>query len=569
MLKSVNFESNRKLSTVSDKDRIKLQGENLFAFYNKKSEAILKNINFTFKQGEFVVLCGRSGCGKSTFLSVLNTLGKNFFNLQLEGRLSLFSKVNYETTKTELSTVEAFKIDEAGDNIKTSSSLPELIDLLQAKPQELVAEIGQVFQNPKTQYFNTTVCAELAFPCENLAWSPELIKKSMQKNIIKFSLENLLDKNIFYMSGGEKQRLAFAVANMAAADLLLLDEPTANLDTRAMKLLAEALAQVKKEGKTVIIAEHRLAWLQDLADTYLLLNKGEIYSRYTATEFLAQNADFFIRHGLRQGRKDLLAQLIANVCKTRSLNHRQVSDEHQGECTAAIYDRRSRNNSDKNFAAKTEKPACLCLRNLTVGYPRQKALLFIKELDFQSGIIYGISGHNACGKSTLAQILCGLKKHVKGSILYQETADMEGSNPISARHLRYLTYMVMQDVNYQLFHASVKEEILQGAEADEYYEFLLAKLQLKSKEFSHPFTLSGGEKQRVAIAAALMSRKKIIIFDEPSSGLDKANMTALGDLLRFLADQNKLVMVISHDEELLAEFSEVLITLDSELYKIK
>lgn len=454
-----------------------------FAYTNIKEKALL-DVSLEIRQGECILLCGGSGCGKTTLTRLFNGLIPNFFSGELQGECNI-------------------------DTLSNTSKIEEFVPL-----------VGSVFQNPKTQYFNSNTTDELAFSSENMGINPKEIQQRIKEVASKLHIEQYLDKNLFYLSGGEKQKIAFAAACMLKPKILVLDEPTSNLDDHAIQELREMIEIVKKQGVTVVIAEHRIAWIMDLADRFYLFSKGEMIHAYTNEEFQELNDVEIEALGLR----------------TRNLQK---------------YEKMLK---EKNHQKKVEHPY-IELKDLEIGYNAKQVVKKLPEIQFARGEIVGLMGHNGVGKSTLAKTLSGLMKQIHGEIL------IDGKE-LSPKERIANTFLVMQDVNYQLFSDSVKEEIQLGASSLEDYEEIVQTLGLKELEDRHPMSLSGGQKQRVVIAAAMLSKKPLVILDEPTSGLDQKNMNHVGELLQKLKKQNKTVMVITHDIELASLWCDRIINLE-------
>lgn len=441
--------------------------------YNVKDSKALDNVSFTIQQGECIVLCGKSGCGKTTLTRVLNGLIPHFEHGQLHGHCSI-------------------------ENIDSSNS----------KIEDYVLKVGSVFQNPKTQYFNTNTKAELAFPCENIGMDPDDILKKIEECAKFFNISYLIDKNIFHLSGGEKQKVAFGASMMLDPKILVLDEVTSNLDSKTIIEIIKLIHYIKQQNVTIILAEHRLAWTVDFCDKYFYMVDGHIEHIYTKEEFIQLNDSQLQTMGLRsidlQPYKDIIQQKENIPCTNPYLS---------------IYD-------------------------LDIGYSKDKIVRHIDAFQIQKGEILGLMGNNGIGKSTLIKTLCGLMRPINGEILIDH-------HSIKPKKLISFSYLVMQDVNYQLFSDSVEEEILLNC-TNENYESILESLNLTELKDRHPMSLSGGQKQRVVIASALCSNKDIIYLDEPTSGLDRYHMEKVGQLLNDLKKMNKAVVVITHDEELAA-----------------
>ena len=372
----------------------------------------------------------------------------------------------------------------------------------------------------KTQFFNVDTTAELAFPCENTGMPCEVICGRVEACAKALGLEKLLGRSIFQLSGGEKQRIAFGAACVLGPKLLVLDEPTSNLDQSAILALHDLIAGMKVRGVTVVMAELRLAWAMDLVDRYFLMADGRLTGSYTAAAFTAFPAD------VRQGWGLRALELLP--------------------CRAAV--------AKKRGGPLPKGEALLAARDLCIGYGKKKPVRHLADFSLYQGEIVGLMGPNGVGKSTLAKTLCGLLKPLGGTMLLR-------GKPAGARARMHLSFLVMQDVNYQLFSDSVREEVLLGAREPERCDAVLDSLGLLGLAERHPMSLSGGQKQRVAIAAAMLSGKELIVFDEPTSGLDRGHMAQVGALLASLRAQGRAVLVITHDEELAADWCDRVIDL--------
>lgn len=450
--------------------------------YQNTDTYVLEDINLSIHPGECVVLCGKSGCGKTSLTRLLNGLSPSFFSGELTGSCNTLG-------------LEAgiFAIE------------------------EYVPIVGSVFQNPKTQHFNVDTTAELAFPCENMGMPSEDIQKRVYECASTYGLEHLLDRSIFKLSGGEKQRIAFGTACMLNPKLLVLDEPTSNLDYKAIRELHDMIAQKKSDGTTIIIAEHRLAWIVDLADRFLYFENGKLMHQWSTSEFKALGVEKLQEMGLRP--LDITPY------------HEQAIEKSK-------------------YPIPCSNPL-ISAKQLSVGYNKKCPVYQIDSFQICKGEIVGLMGHNGIGKSTLAKTLCGLQKPVKGTI-----------TPVKEKDRLKHSFMVMQDVNYQLFSDSVREEVLLGAKYPELCEQVLEALGLTNVTDRHPMSLSGGQKQRVAIASAILSGKDFIVLDEPTSGLDYYHMTQVAQLLNQLKEHGAAVLVITHDEELASGWCDRVIYLE-------
>ncbi len=456
--------------------------ENLSFTYQGMETPALKNINMAIQEGQCVLLCGKSGCGKTTMTRVLNGLVPAFFKGELSGMCNVCG-----------------------------------LECGSAAVEDFVPVVGSVFQNPKTQYFNTNTTAELAFPCENVGMALDEIEDSVKSCAERYGLEKLIDRSIFRLSGGEKQRIAFGAATMLSPKLLVLDEPTSNLDADAINVLHDMIIEMKGEGMTIVLAEHRLAWAVDFVDRYYFFDDGQLKESYSAKEFTALQDEELEKRGLRAARLEPYRVQVAGKQSGR-LSSDGAVEEHGDE---------------------------LRLSRVTIGYNKKSPVYTVREMCFKSGEIVGIMGHNGVGKSTLIRTMTGLKKPLSGDIMWK-------CRKQRAKELKKRSFLVMQDVNYQLFSDSVRDEVMLDTEDEKVCGQVLEGLGLMPYADRHPMSLSGGQKQRTAIASAMVSDKRVIVMDEPTSGLDRYHMKQVGELIQGLKNQGKLVVVITHDEELAA-----------------
>lgn len=442
-----------------------------FRYPNCDNDA-LKGVNLSIGTGECVVLCGKSGCGKTTFLRLLNGLIPAFFHGEVAGTCCVFDLISGKTPI-----------------------------------EEYVPKVGSVFQNPKTQYFNVDTTAELVFPCENTGMDAKEIQKRVVECAEEFSIQELLGRSIFKLSGGEKQRIAFASACMLNPKLLVLDEPTSNLDAQAIQQLHDMIARKKAEGVTIVIAEHRLAWIKDVADRFCFFENGRLAGDWSQTEFCHIPEPKLQEMGLRP---------LELSCYKKRITEKRVS-----------------------ISLCDTLP--ISASNLMLGYKKNAPVYTVDQFGIQSGEIVGLMGHNGVGKSTFVKTLCGLISPLQGTI-----------QPSKKKMRIGKSFLVMQDVNYQLFSDSVREEVLLGARMPERCDAVLDAMGLLEFAERHPMSLSGGLKQRVVIASAILSGKEFLVLDEPTSGLDHYHMTQVARLIHSLKERGTAILVITHDEELAA-----------------
>ena len=448
-----------------------------FHYGEGSGENGLDSVSLTISSGQVVVLCGESGCGKTTLTRLINGLIPHYYAGMLSGHVLI-----------------------DGEDIS-------------AKPvHENAKKVGSVFQNPKSQFFTVDTTSEVAFGCENMRWERDRIAKRISEISAEFGIEELMDRNLFRLSGGEKQKIACASVAAPEPEIFVLDEPSSNLDQAAIRDLAGYIAKWKSEGKTVVVAEHRLSYLMNAADRFVYLKNGRIEKDIPASDFKALSDAEIEKMGLRPIRRAL-------SCRKKAA--------HEGH---------------------------VHLRDVSMIKPTEKSggmeVLHIDSLSIPKGSITAILGNNGAGKSTFARVLSGLEKKS------HEQVEIDGKT-YKKKELLQKSFVVMQDVNHQLFAESVYDEVrisldksLPVEQEKEKVEGILSTLNLLELSERHPQSLSGGQKQRVAIACANACGKDILIYDEPTSGLDLFHMKEVSDQLLALSERGVTQLVITHDPEL-------------------
>ncbi|MGL6201350.1 MAG: ABC transporter ATP-binding protein [Lachnospiraceae bacterium] len=455
-------------------------------------ENALRDVSLDIIRGECLVLTGESGCGKTTLTRCLNGLIPDFFEGRLTGNIYYEEKLLSEMEQHEIST-----------------------------------HIGTVFQDPRSQFFTVNSTDELAFGCENLGFSTERINQNVTAAFGRLHMDELKDRSLFKLSSGEKQKLAVASVYAMDPDVIILDEPTANLDRETIKTLREMLFALKQQGKTLIVSEHRLSWLDGLADRYVYMTDGEIGQVWNAKAARSLSPEALQHYGLR---------CIQDPSPPKYQQMKKYSNA-MNEIEGA---------------------------GLSVSFEKHTV---IKDLNFHftwgsDGKVIGIVGENGSGKTTFSKMLCGLLKPVSGEIL------LNGKLCNQNERVKK-TYFVMQDADYQLFTESVAHEIelashknvstkekLSTVEMNR----ILQKFYLTNFSDCHPLSLSGGQKQRVTIASAIAAMPDILVMDEPTSGLDGKNMLRLKNIISDLKQQGKLIFIVTHDEEFLDGLADEIMT---------
>ena len=493
--------------------------ENLSFAYQDGHQA-LRAINLRIEAGEFVLLCGPSGGGKSTLLRVLNGLIPHFFGGELTGRVMV-----------------------AGAN-------PAEVPVY-----EMISRVGLVFQDADAQLFASTVERELAFGLESLGLPPQQMRHRIAWAAEVTGIEGLLGRRPHSLSGGEKQLVAIAAALALKPRVLALDEPFAHLDPAASRRVSEVLREVNALGITVLVAEHRLHHLLPYATRMVVISRGRIA------------LDGSPERVLRADVEGLGLNVPAPVRLFKSLGIENLPLPRSAEEAVALL--RGEAARGLSFEAaklrgllglpehprppvEREPPAVAC-RGVRYAYDGREALRGATLL-IPQGEIVAVVGPNGAGKTTLIKHFNGLLKPQRGKveILGMDTRSRKVSELASRVGL------VFQSPEAQLFAPSVREELLAGPNAlgrsdPRWLEELMGLFGLGDLLDRPPLLLSEGERKRVAFASVLASRPEIVVLDEPTAGQDEPSRRRLGELLRELGARGHTVVLVTHDLEFAEE----------------
>ena len=448
--------------------------ENLSLFY-EQDKKVLDDINLIVADGECVLLTGESGSGKSSIINSINGLAFEYENAKFSGSIKVDNK-----------------------------------DLKGMELYEISLMISSVFQNPKTHFFNVDTTLELLFYLENIGLDRKEMESRMEDMLKLFPIKHLLGRSIFDLSGGEKQILCVAACYISGCKIIVLDEPSSNLDDTYIDILKEMLHILKNKGITLIIAEHRIYYLTDLADRIILVRKGELFKELTKDELLNSEKQLGLRSAIKTNLK-AQSKLFGNDLNIKKLEY--------------------------NF--------------------KDGSGLKIDDISFGLGNIYGITGKNGCGKSTFLRVMTGLDDREKSEITFD-------GKILNKKDRLKNSSLVMQDVNHQLFTDSVEEEIKLGVKdlSQDRLDKVLFGLELTELKDRHPMSLSGGQKQRVAIASVLCKNSRFIFFDEPTSGMDYKNMIRISKLIKEMSTKDNIIFIVSHDNEFLNETADSILCLE-------
>ncbi|KZX10510.1 putative HMP/thiamine import ATP-binding protein YkoD [Methanobrevibacter oralis] len=485
--------------------------KNLSFKYFDCDDFALKNINLNVEKGEFIGIIGKSGSGKSTLLHCLTGIIPH----EIKGEKSGLVKIN---------------------NLNTDEH--EIV--------EITNQLGVVFQNPENQLFNISVEDELAFICENLAYPVDTIRESVDFALDTIGIRHLKDEYPFDLSGGEKQKVAMASVLTVNPKILVLDEPTSELDTKGKEMVFKTLKKLKNDGMTIILVDHNLDEVYKLTDKLVLLDEGKI-KMFGKTDNILKSS-IVESLGLRLPQSvQMLLKLKSNEILMDNSNVVKLLKEKISNKQFSIQYQDLVNNSVNKVAIKIE--------NLSFKRDGHEILSNI-NIEIKKGDFVALIGKNGAGKTTLALIIMGILKKNNGVI------NILGETNINIKKIRKKVGFLFQNPEHQLFCNTVTEEINYGLEKGEDIDKILHKMNLGKLKDNHPLTLSRGERQRVATATALAHNPKILIIDEPTTGQDWNNIKAFMDILRELNNNGKTILIITHDMRVVGEYCKKVILMD-------
>lgn len=498
---------------------------NLSFSYNDTAKPALRNVNITVHDGEFILLTGPSGGGKSSLCRCLNGLIPHFYGGKISGEI----------------TVQGF-------------------NTLEHSTREMATEVGMVFQDPENQLVTLDTEREIAFGLENLAFPRMLIIKRMEESLDALGLSGIRRRALNELSGGEKQKVAIASVLALHPKILVLDEPTSELDPKGAEDVLATVGRLNEElGITVILVEHRLDRVVHLVDRIVVFNDGELVADDTPRKVMGgrQAADLGI--GLPP-----IVKLFHGI---------QAESGNTGEVPLTVKEGRSMfakvfQNAKKQTPPAEKRPVgkpVVTLNKLCHTYSNQIVALREVSLKFHEGEFIAIMGRNASGKTTLVKHINGLLKPTRGTV----TVNGVDAGKSTIAELARTVGFIFQNPNDHLFADTVEEEVAftlrsLGFPAEEVLrriDEVLEQFNLTRYRHSYPRSLSGGERQRVALASVVAAGPKVLILDEPTRGLEYRLKNELMQFLKEYRDRGNTIILVTHDVETVAEHADRVIIL--------
>jgi len=493
-----------------------------FTFYYSGAEKpALKGINLEIEDGEFVLVTGPSAGGKSSLCRCINGLIPHFYGGKVAGRVEV-----------------------------------QGLNTAEHPPKELATRVGMIFQDPENQLVTQDVEREIAFGLENLAFPRDLIARRIEESLDTLGIAALRQRPLHELSGGEKQKIAIASVLALHPEILMLDEPTSELDPKSAEEVLSIVQRLNDElGITVILVEHRLDRVIQHVDRLIVLDGGKIVVDGKTRDVLHQNYQELCQAGV--GIPPVIK--LAHQLKAMGVAHTQTPlTVKEGRIMLHEVLTKISGELPKHDEKNIGKPV-IEVEKLWHVYPDSPAALRNVNLKVSEGEFVAIMGRNASGKTTLVKHFNGLLPPTKGQVAIDGIDTRKATVAELARKVGF----VFQNPNDHLFADTVEEEIaftlknlgLGEGEVRLRIDEVLARFGLEEYRKKYPRDLSGGEKQRVALASVLAIQPGILILDEPTRGMEYRLKSELMNFLHEYAGQGNTVILVTHDVETVAEYA--------------
>ena len=485
-----------------------------FSYAAAKGKHSLENVSLTIEQGEFLVLCGKSGSGKSTLLRQLKTV------LTPNGK-------------------------------RTGEILFRGVPLKQVSDREQSEKIGFVMQNPDDQIVTDKVWHELAFGLESLGCDQKTMRGRVAEMACYFGIQDWFHRDVATLSGGQKQLLNLASSMAMQPEVLILDEPTSQLDPIAASDFLNTVRKINTElGTTVIITEHRLEDIFPYADRAVVMEKGRV---------IADDTPGKVGQLLFEQANPMFAAMPTPV---------RVYYGAGGTGESPLTVRQGRSWLSRRFPNRPEKDAiaapplpeevkdpALVLKELWFRYEKDSPdILRGVSAEIPSGSLYAILGGNGAGKSTTLKAISGICRPYRGKVtLFGKPVDKYKSSELFHGCLA----MLPQDPKSLFVKKTVREDLSEMTRDKSSIERIAALCQITELLDSHPYDLSGGEQQRAALAKVLLTNPRLLLLDEPTKGIDSFFKETFAGILADLKKQGITIVMVSHDVEFCARYADV------------
>jgi energy-coupling factor transport system ATP-binding protein len=491
--------------------------------YAETDKTALNNISLKIEDSEFVLITGPSGCGKSTLCRCINGLVPSFYGGKIHGEVKV-----------------------------------QDLDAIYTPTKVMAKKVGMVFQDPENQLVAMDVEKEIAFGLENFGFSKTIMAKRIEEVLDTVGIDHLRNRLLSTLSGGEKQKTAIASVLVLHPEILVLDEPTSELDPKGAEEVIQLVKRLNEEfGLTVVIVEHRIDRVLHSVDRIVIMDNGMIVYDGNPRDWIHHVGDTLPDIGVPP-----ISRLSVELQKKNIDAKTPLTIKEGRQYFSQVFKSKKFNKHNFDLSQKNNSSGTIVVRvkNLWYKYPDGPTTLKDINLSVSKGEFVSLVGRNASGKTTLAKLLNGLLRPTKGLVEINGINTIKTSVETLSKHVGY----VFQDPNVHLFADTVEDEItfimqnlgFSPELIEESLEKMLKQFDLNHLRHVYPRSLSTGEKQRVALSSVLAASPQLLILDEPTRGLDYALKKNLMHHLKSYQENGGTILLISHDIELVAEFGE-------------
>ncbi len=507
--------------------------ENVSFRYEGSDTYALNNVSFKVHRGELLAIMGPNGAGKTTLCYLLSGIIPNIYGGVRKGRIRVLGKDPwdypiYETAKT----------------------------------------VGILLQDPETQLIMPSVFAELAFGPANLGVPKDEILRRIRETLKIIGLEGFEDRHPRELSGGQKQRAALGAILTMMQELIVLDEPTSQLDPIGTTEVFNAIKKLKEMGKTIILTSHKTEEVAKLADNVIILNDGKIVAQGSPEKVLS-DVELLEEVGVKP--IDYSRYFYEISRKGVKVSEIPVFLEEAVSLAEKLIKKRALSVKPLKYSCSKEsekREPIIRIENLTYVYPGEPPVTALKDINLTiyKGDFIGIIGQNGSGKTTLVKNIVGLLRPTKGKIYFHG----EDVSKYTVGELARRIGLILQNPDYQLFALSCEEEVAFGLknigldekEIEKRIEESLKFVGLYEKRHKYPFALSFGDRRKLAVAVVVAMRPEVIIMDEPTTAQDYKGRYILAELAKKVHEEyGSTIIMISHDMDLIAKYAKRVIVM--------
>ena len=495
-------------------------------YYGDASRPALQDVNLDIEDGEFVLVTGPSGCGKTSLCRCLNGLIPHFYGGEIAGGLEV-----------------------------------QGLDVMRHTTRELATRVGMVFQDPENQLVSMDVQREVAFGLENLAFPRDVMAKRVEEALDTLGISGLRHRQVHELSGGEKQKVVISSVLALHPDVLVLDEPTSELDPKGAEDVLSIVRRLNDElGITVILVEHRLDRVVHLVDRMIVMDEGKIIADGNPRAVLSNGDITSIGAGVPP---------IVRIVQRLRDNGVNVDDipltVKEGRAMLKDIFMGARGSTLSQAESADNGRPVIEIDKLWHAYPEGITALKNVSLRICEGEFVAVMGRNASGKTTLVKHINGLLQPTKGKVIVSGIDTRRATIAQLSRKVGF----IFQNPNDHIFADTVEEEIafilknlgFDSGEIAARIDEMLEMFALKEFRKRYPRSLSGGERQRVAMASVLVARPRVLILDEPTRGMDYRLKSELMRFLNGYREKGNTVVLVTHDVETVAEHADRVVLL--------